>query len=143
MLFKLTNAIADQLRGVFTPYFKPLANLMVGHLGGTRASVSGKRKRRATSALAEYDGPDGPFLRLQASPALKPKPSHGLLWGALNWLSPSNHQNPGLTCHRLACWRVSDSFPAFVELCYNCVPHCTSDVDGVSLSNGMSCTTHQ
>ena len=68
VLFKLVNALADQLRGVFAPYYKTLAELMVGHLGGSKATVSGvaKKKRRMTEALSEYDGPDAPFLRYQA-----------------------------------------------------------------------------
>ena len=68
VLFKLVNALANQLRGVFAPYYKTLAELMVGHLGGSRVTVSGisKKKRSITRALSEYDGPDAPFLRYQA-----------------------------------------------------------------------------
>ena len=73
VLFKLVNALADQLRGVFAPYYKSLADLMVGHLGGSKHS--GKRKRSVTKALPEYDGPDAPFLRYQAR-SLKDSEQH-------------------------------------------------------------------
>ncbi len=67
VLFKLVNALAQQLRGVFVPYYRHLLTLMTSHLAGSGGS--GKRKRSRTSgppAAQAYAGPDAPFLRFQA-----------------------------------------------------------------------------
>jgi len=70
VLFKLVNALAEQLRGVFVPYYRHLLDLMLVNLGGSRSSnlsSGGKRKRgRAAGPSSVYAGPDAPFLRLQA-----------------------------------------------------------------------------
>ena len=65
VLFKLVNALAQQLRGVFVLYYRHLLGLMTSHLASTSR---GKRKRSHThkpSSAEAYAGPDAPSLRLQ------------------------------------------------------------------------------
>jgi len=67
VLFKLVNALAEQLRAVFVPYFRHLLGLVTTHLA---SSSGGKRKREHVpkpSSAEAYAGPDAPFLRLQVS----------------------------------------------------------------------------
>lgn len=65
-LFKAVNALADQLRGVFVPYFRNLLNLSVDHLGGSRSmeTAAGTRKKRK-SAGSGIEGPVGLLLKFE------------------------------------------------------------------------------
>ena len=61
------NALAEQLRSVFVPYFRNLLDLAVGNLThGTEAKQSGKKKRKKV-ADGVSDSEDSWLLRLRVS----------------------------------------------------------------------------
>ena len=66
VLFKVVSALAEQLRGVFVPYYKHLLDLSVAHLGGAlEKGTPGKKKKQKLATGSEYGGPDAGLLRLQ------------------------------------------------------------------------------
>lgn len=57
IFFKIINALAGGLRGVFVPYFRHLQSTMLSHLSvaGQKAKGNPKKKRRVSAAIDDHE----------------------------------------------------------------------------------------